>query len=297
MDSESSVFRIGDLRCRIVTDGVNHYPRPMLLGDLPPHLETYVDPLLDDQGRVRVPYNCLLVQTGDATVLIDTGGGAELGALWGTPVGRLQESLAAAGVGVDDVTHVLLTHAHPDHVGGLTVPGADPARRMPVFAHARHYISRTEHDFWMRGDHTGEHPPYAELAPLARMHLAPLAERGLLERVEPEFEPVPGVRLVAAPGHTPGHLAVLLTSGARRLTFAADALVFAGQAEQPEWTLPLDVMPETTVRTRRRLLRELQESGGLLVLFHVGGVLRVEGAGSNYRLVPASDGTDRPEPD
>jgi glyoxylase-like metal-dependent hydrolase (beta-lactamase superfamily II) len=85
--------------------------------------------LLNDRGLVRLPYHPLLVRTAAGLALIDTGAGPGLAEQSGEPVGRLPEALAAAGVAAEDVALVVLSHAHPDHIGGLTA-GNGGGRRL-----------------------------------------------------------------------------------------------------------------------------------------------------------------------
>jgi len=94
-----------------------------------------VGPLVNDQGLMHLPYYPLLVRTPDGLALIDTGAGLALAEEWGEPVGRLDEALGAAGVAADDIGLVLLSHAHPDHIGGLTTEN-ESGRRL-VFPRAR----------------------------------------------------------------------------------------------------------------------------------------------------------------
>ena len=149
-------------------------------------------------GLVRLPYHPLLVRTAAGLALIDTGAGPGLAEQSGEPVGRLPEALAAAGVAADDVALVVLSHAHPDHIGGLTA-GNGGGRRL-VFPRARHVIGRTEYEYWTSGPVPGD---FAWMGDLARQHLIPVGQAGLLDLVEGEQEVAPGIRVIPAPGHTP----------------------------------------------------------------------------------------------
>jgi glyoxylase-like metal-dependent hydrolase (beta-lactamase superfamily II) len=131
------------------------------------------------------------------------------------------DSLAASGITAGQVDLVIISHAHLDHVGGLTVPAG--GRRIPVFTRARHYFWRAEWDFWTSG--AGLAQVLQELANTARTHLPPVHRAGLVELVSQDIEVLPGVRLLPAPGHTRGHLVVALTSGRDGALYLGDAVL------------------------------------------------------------------------
>jgi glyoxylase-like metal-dependent hydrolase (beta-lactamase superfamily II) len=143
-----------------------------------------------------------------------------------------------------------------DHLGGLVVD------REPVFATARHIILRAEWEFW-----TSTAPESVTGA--VEQALRPLHERGLLELAEDRTEVAPGVRLVHAPGHTPGHVAVELGDPPAAL-FLADAVLHEAGFQHPESTSPIDSEPELAVETRRTLLARATEQQLLVAAYHLG---------------------------
>ena len=190
MSEAVKAFTVGTAECRVLSDGIMAYEPDALYTGLPPEQTgPVVGPLLDDRGLVRLPYHPLLVRTAAGLALIDTGAGLGLAEQTGEPVGRLPEALAAAGVAADDVALVVLSHAHPDHVGGLTA-GNGSGRRL-MFPRARHVIGRTEYEYWTSGPVPGD---FAWMGELARQHLIPVGQAGLLDLVEGEQEVAPGTR-------------------------------------------------------------------------------------------------------
>jgi glyoxylase-like metal-dependent hydrolase (beta-lactamase superfamily II) len=230
--------------------------------------------LVDERGEVVLPYNCLLVMTEGEVVLIDTGPGE-----YSARGGNLERALAAEGLEPGDVTVVVLTHAHPDHVGGLSVGGR------PRFAAARHLITLTEWDFWTSALVAGSLPP--ALAVPIEEQLRPLERRRLLELVAKDVEPIEGVRLVASPGHTPGHVAVEVGAGASRMLFIADAAMHPVHFEHPSWGTEIENDLSVMCATRERLFTAAADERLLVGASHIWLPGRVSHSGSSFRFLPS----------
>lgn len=198
------------------------------------------------------------------------------------PVGRAADSLAAAGVARDEIDVAVITHAHPDHVPGFIelVDG----ERIPTFPRARHVISKAEWRYWVEED-PGE--PSAGMVQEVRPYLTALRDAGVLDLVKGDEEIADGVTLLPTPGHTPGHMSVLVTSGNETCIVCGDVVLTEWAFEHPEWTAIPEVDPGLVVQTRRALFDRLVESGGLLAAFHLPELGRIEAAGDAYMFVPA----------
>jgi glyoxylase-like metal-dependent hydrolase (beta-lactamase superfamily II) len=262
MPEGSHRFEVGSVYCTVLADGYSSYPPSWLfpnagrvelaraLAERRLPLETIVS-----------PYTCLLIETGRSVVLVDAGAG-ESSRTAGAIVARLEME----GVRPRDVDTVILTHAHPDHIGG-----ALDARGRPVFPNARHILAELELEFWtnQRADPTGLRVP-AEVG----MSIAAAARRCLSElrlNLEPsagQIEVCPGVTALPAPGHTPGHLAVLISSNGQRLLNLGDAAVHPLHLEHPEWENGFDLAAATAVATRSTLLDQAIAEDMRVMAFH-----------------------------
>ena len=277
--------RVGEADLLVVEDGICSYEPGFpfaAFDDLPvDQLPEEIRARLDDDGYLPIPYNPTLIRIAGATVLVDFGAGDELAREWEEPVGRASDSLAAAGVTRDEIRVAVITHAHPDHVPGFIeiVDG----ERVPTFPHARHVISKAEWRYWVDED-PGE--PSAGMVPMVRPSLTALRDAGVLDLVEGDEEIADGVTLLPTPGHTPGHMSVLVTSDDATCIVAGDVVLTEWAFEHPEWTAIPEVDPELVVRTRRALFDRLVASGGLLAAFHLSELGRIEAAGDSYKFVP-----------
>ena len=204
----------------------------------------------------------MLVQTSDGHAVIDTGLGARFlgyGPHIEPLVGRLGDGLAAAGVPAAELAAVVFTHLHQDHCRGATWSGELTFPQATGFAHA------AEVAFWSGAQAAGG---------AADGHLASAREAIRLfgDRLRPfghDTEILPGVRVVDAAGHTPGHSAVLLHSGGERLLCVGDLFYDQLQLSHPGWCTPWDHDTARAVRTRRRLLDRAADEHLLVHAYHM----------------------------
>jgi glyoxylase-like metal-dependent hydrolase (beta-lactamase superfamily II) len=232
--------------------------------------------------QVVSPYTCLVIKTEEQTVLVDTGADG-----LAPTTGDLLKNLKAEGITPDDITTVVLTHAHPDHIGGVLDTSGKPA-----FANARYVMSRTEWDFWtskpdLRGTGMDEHMKEL-LVNCALKNLPPLKPQ--MELLEAEKEITPGIHAIPAPGHTPGHIALVISSAKEQLLHIADAALHPMHLEHPAWRNVFDLSEDGAVMTRQRLLDRAAADNVNVLAYHFPfpGLGRVTSSGNAWRWEPLS---------
>jgi glyoxylase-like metal-dependent hydrolase (beta-lactamase superfamily II) len=240
-------FKLGNFECQVINDGT-------LLG----------------QGRDRQPVPvmdtlCLLVKTGDHTALIDTGFGEQpvVGGIRQTKVGNLLKVLETEGEKISDIDTVILSHAHPDHVGGI----ADDQGR-PQFPNARIIMFRQEWDFWMNGpdlSRVNEHLKQATLT-VIKKKLLPLKERFNL--IEGEVEVLSGIRIIKSAGHTPGHINLLISSGSQQMICIFDLVHSQLEFSQPDLFKDSDMLPEQSSQSKEKTFVAAASSNTLVFASH-----------------------------
>jgi glyoxylase-like metal-dependent hydrolase (beta-lactamase superfamily II) len=274
---------VGAIELESLSDGAAHYPAESLATNVRSQdVRASLGGRIDDHGMFLAPYRPLLIRADGKLILVDSGLG-ELAQTLGEPAGRLRQSLHAAGVTADDIQIVLLTHCHPDHIGGLTE--IRNGVRVPVFGAARHYVWQAEWEFWTSEASLSRLPDI--LAAPARVQLPPLRAAGLIEPVGTETEVAGGVHYLPAPGHTPGHAVVSIRSAGESAIYAGDAVLDPVNFEHPDWYTLFDAIPEATVKTRRRLLEMAARERSVFTGFHLG-VGRVSRRGSAFHFEPLS---------
>jgi glyoxylase-like metal-dependent hydrolase (beta-lactamase superfamily II) len=217
-----------------------------------------------EDGRVPFSVNCVLLRVGDRTILIDTGAGRDTPLLmqrYGGGCGLLLDNLQKLGVAPEDIDTVIISHAHGDHVGGATVSTSDDDIR-PTFPEALYWLWAEEWTYWTTPEALAERPFLARKLP-------PLLAHGQVELADEEIEVAPGVRLIPAPGHTPGHLCVSITSGQEMAIYTGDLLHHDCQLEHPEWSPMFDLLPEVSAASRQRILAEAHRDRAVLITAHL----------------------------
>lgn len=259
-------FTVGRFHCLIVPDGAFAYEHPAAVffanappTELTPALRAHqLDPAT--WSHYRSPYPSLVIDTGQGRVLVDTGAGN-----LGPDTGQLLPNLRTAGIEPESIDIVILTHGHPDHIGGIVTGEGKLA-----FPRARYVMWQREWEFWIQNpDLSPLHVPdwiKTALVDSAQRNLPPLA--GRVDLVNQEREIVPGIRAIAAPGHTPGHIALSIRSAGEQLLYLVDTVLHPIHMEHPEWTAAVDLLPKQTVATRRRLLAQAVEEQAQVFVFH-----------------------------
>lgn len=276
--------RVGDIDVLVVSDGVLPLPTAMLAHNVDPAARAaWLDGMFLPPDAFDWALNVVVVRSGSRTILVDAGLGFDPD-LHLPRAGQLIKRLEAAGIDLGSVTDVVLTHMHMDHVGGLLVDGVKERLRPDLRIH----VAAAEIKFWDAPDfsHVSMPPGFPDaLRSAARRFVKEY--RSQLRPFEEQHEVAPGVVVHRTGGHTPGHSVVRVASGGDRLTFAGDA-VFAVGFDHPEWYNGFEHDPEEAARVRIRLLRELAETGGLLVATHLPfpSVGRVAVDGNVFRWVP-----------
>jgi glyoxylase-like metal-dependent hydrolase (beta-lactamase superfamily II) len=223
---------------------------------------------------VSIPFTVAVVKTGGKTVLCDSGTGGQVQ----PTAGKMMDNMKAAGIDPAKIDTILISHFHPDHIFGLMEKGTNA----PVFPNAEIVVSDVEYKFWTDPgvfDRLNE-----ARKPLAKRIQAVFPTWQNIKQVSGEPEVAPGIRFVMAPGHTPGHRAFHLSSGASQLMISNDtAYVPALVVANPGWRGQYDQDAATAEATRRALLDRVIADKIPICGYHFpfpgAGTIRKDGSG------------------
>ncbi|ROZ68737.1 MBL fold metallo-hydrolase [Ramlibacter sp. WS9] len=249
----------------------------------------------DALGLLKMSVHALLIQTPDKRIVVDTciGNGKERTS---DHFNRLNTSfladLESLGWTRDSIDGVLCTHLHIDHVGWNTM--WDGSRWVPTFPKAKYYMGRVEYEFWSRELRGEDVTPGKTAETLAWMDtratfedsVQPVIDAKLVELVEVDAQIAPGIRLMHTPGHTPGHVSVVIESGGSRAVITGDMLHHPCQLAAHNWASGFDTDSQESTRTRQSFCEEFADTQTLIIGTHwagptAGRVVRDEGG---YRL-------------
>jgi glyoxylase-like metal-dependent hydrolase (beta-lactamase superfamily II) len=273
-------FMVGESEVTILSDGFISVPGEMLVPDETSERRAQILERVDAPGGVvRSKANIPLIKTQNDLILVDIGAGHKYQA----SDGRLTASLGIAGVRQDDITKIVFTHAHPDHIwatlseeGGLRFPNAT------------YYVGALEWNFWMDPDYLSKMPAALhDFARGARRDLDAVRERAVMLNANDEV--ITGLRALDTAGHTPGHFSLEL-AGREGLLIAADvATNEIVSFEHPDWKFGYDTIPELAIKNRIRLLDQAATEKTKLLGYHWAypGIGYAERKGTAFRFVSA----------
>ena len=273
-------FTIGGARITSLSDGT-------VPDDVHTHLHgapvAEIDSLLRKSyltNPVELSLNAFLVQTGSHTILVDTG----VGQLYGPGNGgKIFASLAVAGVHPEQVTDVLLTHLHDDHMGGLVRDGN------LVFANATVYVSKPDLDFFSDPSNATKAHYDKKYFDEAAKCIKPYVDAGKVKTFTETTEIVPGVTASLHPGHTPGSAFYTVESGGQKIVFVGDIVHVASvQFPKPKVTIDYDVSQKNAERARQEDFAQFSRDRTLIAIPHIPfpGIGHVRQAGIGYEWVP-----------
>jgi glyoxylase-like metal-dependent hydrolase (beta-lactamase superfamily II) len=273
-------FKHGAFDIAVVSDGHLVLPTSFLAPGAPREER---EALLKAAGQTGEQYdsptNITLIKSGSDLILVDMGSGDR----FMPTAGKLWDNLKAAGIDKNAITKVVFTHGHPDHLWG-TVDELDEM----MLPKAAYYVASAEWDFWQGENATRGLP--AERAGFvtgARRNYAQIKDR--VKMLKAGDDVVTGLRIIATPGHTQGHVS-LEVAGGEGLVVVGDALTHAQISfAHPEWRPVADHVPDEAAATRRKLLDRLASDRSLMIGFHLPypGVGRVQRSDGAYRFISA----------
>lgn len=267
-------LQVGQMEVWVIRDGQISLEASLLQGLDPADARR----MLGGKDAAMTPVNAFLVRMPGRTVLVDTGIGKDPE----EDSGHLTEQLAAAGVQASDIDLVLITHYHFDHIGGLLK--ADGTRAFPK---AQLLVPRSEHDFWLQ-DPSRLPERLRGRIPKLKAIFSAYERAGAFRAFEEGASLAPGLRAVAAQGHTGGHTIYTFTSEGHELWCIGDLIHFgAVQFARPEAGIAFDLDGEKAVRIRQAFFLKAAHSKAVLAGAHLPQLVRLEPKGAGYLTRPA----------
>jgi glyoxylase-like metal-dependent hydrolase (beta-lactamase superfamily II) len=218
----------------------------------------------NDEGRLKMSVHSLVVETPDRRIVVDTGLGNDKEGrnvpTWNSRQSPFMETMSAAGFPPESIDTVLCTHLHVDHVGWNTrlVGG----KWVPTFPNARYVFGRTEYEHWR--DHSDE----PEKVAVFDDSVQPIVDAGKAELVASDHRLSEGVSMIPTPGHSPGHMSILIRSGGEEALLTGDVAHHPCQMAHLGWSSTADSDPAQSAVTRRELFSRFADTPTLVIGGH-----------------------------
>lgn len=275
--------KLGDFEVTTVADGYAAVPKvhPIFGNNQKAEdVAAYMQANFLPGNKMAIPFTPVIVNTGNELVLFDTGNGGGRG----PTRGQVTKSMAAAGLKPEQIDVVVITHFHPDHIGGIIDGGK------ATFPNARYVTGEAEYNFWTSDKVTGSSDKRMQgRVKLVNAKVKPVAEK--MTFLKGGNDVVTGITAIAAFGHTPGHMAYNIESNGQRLVLFADASNhYVASLQKPEWHVIFDMDKPAAVASRKKLLGMVAADKVAATGYHMPfpAIGYVEQQGDAFRWVPHS---------
>lgn len=273
---------VGSFEVTALSDGTDELPMDKLLTHTTPDQVNAALAANFVKLPVEASVNAYLINTGSRLVLIDTGAGT----FFGPTLGKLAQSLKASGYRADQIDDIVITHMHPDHIGGL-VNG-----KIAAFPNAVVHIAKKDTDYWLSQANQDQAPDGAKaFFKDAVASVAPYIKSGKLAVFEGSVEVVPGIRAVPLAGHTAGHTGYLIQSDGQTMLMWGDVVhVAAMQFADPSVTIAFDADEAEAAADRVAAFTDAAQKGYLVAGSHISfpGLGHVRAKGNAFEWVPVA---------
>jgi glyoxylase-like metal-dependent hydrolase (beta-lactamase superfamily II) len=273
---------LGQFEITALYDGALDLDTKLLHNTTPMELNKLLARMFVGNPKMQTAVNAYLVNTGKNLVLVDTGAAK----LFGPTLGFILQNMRAAGYDPAQVDTVIITHMHPDHIGGL-----DDADGKPLFPKARIMVAKEDNDFWLSQKEADAAPDRIKpFFKMARDIAAPYQKVGQWQAFTEGSVLVPGILAVKANGHTPGHTAFAVESDGQKLLIWGDLVhAHAVQFARPDVSIEFDINEKQAIATRKSIFKTMAISKSLVAGMHLPfpgiGHVRWDGKES-YSWVP-----------
>ncbi|MGQ9554302.1 MAG: MBL fold metallo-hydrolase [Anaerolineae bacterium] len=253
-------LKVGDVHVWLLDCGAFRYDGGVIFGAVP-KTSWQVYHLPDSENRISVGLRPLLIRQEDGFLLVNTALPEDDPGLPSDPPGfrPVRQALAEVGISPEEVAAVVLTHLHPDHIGGNLI--VDEGQWRPAFPKARYLVQRAEAA-------AATFPNERTRADYDPTQLEALRQAGVLQLVNGRQRLSKAVQLLPAPGHTPGQQCVYIADGGESALYTTDLAIVPVQAERLTWISALDTHPMQSLESKRELLGRAVEEGTLLLFEH-----------------------------
>jgi glyoxylase-like metal-dependent hydrolase (beta-lactamase superfamily II) len=263
------MLQVGSISIIPISDGSSRPPVARIFPSTSAEQWDALKEYLNSDGTISLNFGAFLIREGDDWTLVDTGFGNRPESYGGRLLGELEKGTLQPA----DISRVIFTHLHPDHIGWTTIDR--DGQPEILFKNARHVVQRKDWEHFMQ-------PAVKAARPSITLCVEPLQRAGLLDLIDGDRSISVGISTLCTPGHTPGHQSLLVSSGGEKAIILGDVAHTPAQVVQSDWSPVSDVDAVQSARTRSEIWDRIEQQGLKVAAGHfaypsIGGIVRVEG--------------------